>query len=85
MNNKAKNPLYVVKDDGKGKVIEEARDLIDMIIKKFNLNPIIEFLNQLFVMLIQSIENYPTFMAIKEAIDNWLDQLQAMLGQGKEA
>ena len=45
---KNQNPLYVVKGDQ----VEEATGLIDMLLKKFNLAPVLDILNALFNMLV---------------------------------
>lgn len=62
---KNKNPLYVVK----GKEVTEAKSIFDLMVKKFNLEPIISFLHNLLKVLLEQIENYPTFIAIKSKID----------------
>ena len=65
MKEKSKNPLYVVN----GKEVEEASGLIDFILKKFNLEPAINFFNMLFEMLLEQVNSYPMLVAVKEFID----------------
>lgn len=65
MTDKTKNPLYVVN----GKEVEEASGIIDFILKKFNLEPAINFLNMLIEMLLEQINSYPMLVAVKEFID----------------
>lgn len=62
---KNKNPLYVVK----GKEVTEVRSIFDLVVKKLNLEPIISFLQNLLKILLEQIENYPTFIAVKSKID----------------
>lgn len=64
---KTKNPLYVVK----GKNVEEAKDLLDLFVKKFNLGPAIEIFSNIVKMLLAQVTSYPMFVAVK----NWLDQV----------
>ncbi len=65
---KNKNPLYVVK----GKDVLEANSLIDLVIKKFNLGPAVNVLQNLFYLLLEQVENFATFKAVKSFIDDIL-------------
>lgn len=67
MKEKSKNPLYVVK----GKDVHEAKDMLDLVIKKLNLEPVVQFLQTMLKMVIENIQSYPTFIAMK----NFLDEL----------
>ena len=58
---KNKNPLYVVK----GKDVQEAKDLFDLVIKKLNLEPVVQFIQTMLKMILENIKNYPTFIAMK--------------------
>lgn len=64
---KNKNPLYVVK----GKDVQEAKDMFDLVIKKLNLEPVIQFIQTMLKMVLENIKSYPTFIAMK----NFLDEL----------
>ncbi len=64
---KAKNPLYVVK----GKDVQEASDIVDLVIKKLGLEPVVQFLQTMLKMIIENVQSYPTFLAMK----NFLDEL----------
>ena len=57
---KNKNPLYVVK----GKDVQEAKDLFDLVIKKLNLEPVVQFILTMLKMILENIKNYPTFIAM---------------------
>jgi hypothetical protein len=62
---KTKNPLYVVK----GKDVQEASNLFDLVIKKFNLEPMIEVFQNILRMLLEQIKSYPSLMVIKKILD----------------
>jgi hypothetical protein len=62
---KNKNPLYVVK----GKDVQEAKDLFDLVIKKLNLEPVVQFIQTMLKMILENIKNYPTFIAMKNLLD----------------
>lgn len=64
---KNKNPLYVVK----GNNVQEAKNFVDLILKKFNLEPAVEILTNIFKMLLAQITSYPMLVLVK----NMLDQL----------
>jgi hypothetical protein len=72
MESKSKNPLYVVN----GEDVEEASGVIDFILKKFNLEPAINFLNMLVEMLLEQVNSYPMLVAVKEFIDLILKRVE---------
>lgn len=65
MKAKNKNPLYVVK----GKDVEEASNVLDLVLKKFNLEPVIQFIQNMLKMILDNIKTYPTFVAMKNLLD----------------
>lgn len=69
---KNKNPLYVVKD----KQVEEANGPLDFLIKKLNLEPVVEFLNMILGMLTEQINSYPLFQAFKQFVDLLVKKLE---------
>jgi hypothetical protein len=74
---KNKNPLYVVK----GKEVQEASSMLDLFIKKFNLEPLVTVLKNIFNLLLEQVENYAMFLVIK----NFLDEiLQKLIDLGKK-
>ena len=77
MVKKNKNPLYVVTQ--KGSVVEEAAGFVDMLVKKFNLTPVLNFLDWLFQALLEQVKDYPTFIAIKNFIDLVMKRVQLFL------
>ena len=62
---KMKNPLYVVK----GKDVQEAKDLFDLVVKKFNLEPVFDFIQNMLKMILENIKSYATFVAMKNLLD----------------
>jgi hypothetical protein len=62
---KNKNPLYVVK----GKDVQEAKDIFDLVIKKLNLEPVVQFIQNILQMILENIKTYPSFLAMKGLLD----------------
>ncbi len=71
---KNKNPLYVVK----GKDVLEANSLFDLVVKKFNLGPVIKILQHIFQILLEQVENFAMFKVVKGFIDHMVEQIQAL-------
>jgi hypothetical protein len=71
---KNKNPLYVVKEDSK--VVEEAKNIFELFVKRFNLEPVIQILKQILDFLLLQIHNYPTLVQIKKIIDEIVGKLE---------
>jgi hypothetical protein len=72
MKAKNKNPLYVVKGDD----IEVAENLFDMLIKKLNLEPVVDFFMEIFKMLFEQINSYQAFMVLKECFDEFMNRVE---------
>lgn len=64
---KNKNPLYVVK----GNSVQEAKNIFDLVVKKLNLEPMVEIVTNILKMLLSQVTSYPMFVAVK----SWLDQV----------
>ncbi len=69
---KIKNPLYVVK----GKDVLEASSVLDLVFKKLNLEPMINILKNVFMLLLEVIENFALFQAVKSFIDEFIGNVQ---------
>jgi hypothetical protein len=65
---KNKNPLYVVK----GKEVQAASNVFDLVVKKLNLEPLIELLLNIFNMLLEQVRSFETFKAVKDYLDEVL-------------
>ncbi len=72
MKNKNKNPLYVVK----GKEVQEASSIFDLVVKKLNLEPAINILRNIFHLLLEQVENFAMFKAVKEFMDQVVQKIQ---------
>ena len=62
---KNKNPLYVVK----GKDVEPATGIVDLIVKKLNLQLALEFFEYLFNLLLSMVDSYPKLKAVMDFMD----------------
>lgn len=69
---KKKNPLYVVK----GTDVEEASGLVDMLVKKFNLEPLISMLKNLFEILLEMVSSYAMFKVVKDFVDQFVARIE---------
>ncbi len=69
---KNKNPLYVVK----GKEVQEASSIFDLVVKKLNLEPAINILRNIFHLLLEQVENFAMFKAVKEFMDQVVQKIQ---------
>ncbi|HXH30760.1 MAG TPA: hypothetical protein VNJ01_08090 [Bacteriovoracaceae bacterium] len=72
---KIKNPLYVVK----GKDVLEASSVMDLVVKKFNLEPMLKILGNILQFLFNQIKDYPTFKAVKSLFDQLVVQYLALV------
>jgi hypothetical protein len=69
---KNQNPLYVVKGDQ----VEQAENFLDMMIKKLNLEPLLELMMNLFKMMMENVTSYPVFAVVKELLDHLMARLE---------
>jgi hypothetical protein len=69
---KNKNPLYVVK----GKEVQEASSLMDLVIKRFNLEPAINILRNIFYLLLEQVENFAWFEAIAKFYNDMVQKIR---------
>lgn len=69
---KNSNPLYVVKGDQ----VEQANNFVDMLIKKFNLEPLIELMLNIFKTLLENVSSYPMFLLVKDFIDQMMARFE---------
>ncbi len=69
---KNKNPLYVVK----GKDVEEASSLVDLVIKRFNLGPAINILRNIFLLLLEQVETFAWFQAVVKFYSDMIQKIR---------
>lgn len=68
---KNKNPLYVVK----GKTVEEAKGIFDLVMKKLNLEPVAQFLLEFIKTILGEVKSYPMLVAAKTMIDELMAKI----------
>ena len=71
MNSKPKNPLYVVK----GNNVMEASNIIDMLVKKFGLEPVINIIK----MLLEQVKSYPMLVEVNKIIEDLMQKIRLLL------
>lgn len=71
---KNKNPLYVVK----GKEVQEANSVFDLVIKKFNLEPAINIIRNIFYLLLEQVENFAMYQAVMKYINEMMDRMREL-------
>lgn len=72
---KTKNPLYVVK----GKNVEEANSILDLIIKKLDLEEAITVFKNLFSLLLAQVQTYAVFESVTKFINDLLEKVKKIL------
>ena len=65
-SSKRKNPLYVVTNDGKD--VESAETLWDAVVKRFNLQPLIDILMTLMEMVAKQVNSYAALVWFNEEL-----------------
>jgi len=76
-NTKKKNPLYIVTN--KGKDIQEAKGIFDIIIKKLGLEEALKILLEMFNSLWEMLCKYGAIGEAKKLVDQWNEALQKLL------
>ncbi len=74
---KNNNPLYVVK----GKDVTPVNTILDFIVEKLGLAPIITFLQMMIETMLKQVSSYPAFVEFKK----FMDQVVAYLSKFKFA
>lgn len=78
---KAKNPLYVVK----GSTVMEARSVLDLMLKKLNLEGAFEIFMNVVRLLLKQVTNYPTFITAKNMIDQLVTNFMQLVERFRPA
>lgn len=76
-DSKKKNPLFVVTNNGQD--VEEASGLFDAFIKKFGLAPVLEFLENIFQMILAQVSSYPMLVAFQKFLDEFIIRLEQLI------
>lgn len=72
-----KNPLYVVSNGGQD--VESVTSYLELIIKKFGLQPYLDILDSIVAMLTNQVGNYGFFIALQNFIDHIAAQIEKMV------
>ena len=75
MNSK-RNPLFVVTK--KGKIVEQADNFIDALIKKIGLTPAIEVIKNLIQMALETTKGYVSIVLVDQILALWSQILMAV-------
>lgn len=80
-NNKKKstNPLYVVRNNGVD--VEEAQNILDLLLKKTGLDKMIPILESLLHIILSQVETYPVFIEVKKMFDRLFEKFIELLFQ----
>lgn len=77
--NKAKNPLYVVRNNGVD--VESASGLIDMLLKKTGIDTILPVLESVLEMILSQVQTYPVFIEVKKMFDKLFEKMIEIIFQ----
>jgi hypothetical protein len=72
---KSKNPLYVVK----GQDVLEAKSFIDLLLKKWNIGPTWELLQNLINVLLEQINSYAYLEVINTYLNHLIESFQQLI------
>jgi hypothetical protein len=72
MSKKQKNPLYVVKGDS----VEPANNILDLLVKKFNLAPFFDVIIKIMQMLLENIKSYAALELAIGFFDDFMKRIQ---------
>jgi hypothetical protein len=72
MSKKQKNPLYVVKGDS----VEAASNILDLLVKKFNLAPIVDLFMNIMKMLLENIKSYAALEIAISFFDDFMKRIE---------
>ena len=71
---KNKNPLYVVK----GKDVFEANSVFDLVVKKLNLEPMVQIIQNILKMLLEQIQSYPMLKFVEAYMAEVISKVMAL-------
>ena len=74
---KKKNPLYVVTNDGKD--VEQADSIWDAIVKRFNLQPLVDLLWTLLELMAKQINSYAALVWLQKELERFNDNVDKLL------
>jgi hypothetical protein len=74
MGYKENKIFYVVSQ--KNNVVSEAKGVVDFIVQKLNLQPLINLLKQIIAFILENISGYPAVVMCKKIVDEFLKKMQ---------
>lgn len=77
MSTKAKNPLFVVTNDGQD--VEQASGAFDALIKKLGLEPLLEVFDEILEQLIAICSNYKMIEVLSEFLEEVVASLEKFI------
>ncbi|MFG1484143.1 hypothetical protein ABMA79_10750 [Halobacteriovorax sp. HFRX-2_2] len=72
-----KNPLYVVTNEGRD--VEGVATYLELLVKKFGLQPYLDILDSMIAMLTNQVGNYGFFIALQNFIDHIAAQIEKVV------
>jgi hypothetical protein len=76
---KTPNPLYVVSKNKKD--VEEASNILDLILKKTGVDKVIPVLETILSLILSQVETYPIFIEVKKMFDKLFEKFIEILFQ----
>lgn len=73
------NPLYVVRNNGVD--VEQASNLLDLLLKKTGIDKVLPILESVLHILLAQVESYPVFMEVKKMFDKLFEKFIEVLFQ----
>lgn len=74
---KSDNPLFIVTN--KGQDVEQAQGLLDAMIKKYGIKPIIDLFSIMIDFVTEQIKGHIVFEIVSGLIDDFIDALESLL------
>jgi len=71
------NPLFVVTNNGQD--VEQAETFFDALIKKFGLQPLVEFINTIIEMIMEQVGGMVALELIRGFLDEVIDAMERLL------
>ena len=81
MSIKKDNPLYHVSKDGKD--VESVTGVIDLIVKKLGLDPVVSMLEDFINFLMEQVTSYAMFTAVKDFFEELVGKLFELMTKVK--
>lgn len=78
---KKKNPLFVVTNQGK--TVEQATGVLDALIKKLGLQPVISLIEMMIETVISSISSYASLVVANDFLEKLISQLLELQAQAE--